>query len=175
MRWVFFIILVLVAAILDAGNLLNLIAFNQGQIRPGILVILLVFFSMRSQPEQAIVFAFVIGFAADLAGPVMGPHTVCCGLAGSLLSQTQGLLTIKRPVYQLLVTFPTALLVSLFAHWLAMVKTSQTAALSLPVLTGCALYTAAAAPILWPLLNLFYKYLINPLSGRTTRSRIGYV
>lgn len=175
MRWLFFIILVLIAAILEAGNLLNLIAFNQGQIRPSVLIILLVYFSVRAQTEQAILFAFVIGFAADLASPVMGPYTVCYGLAGSVLAQSQGLLTIKRPVHQILISFAAALLVALFAHWLAMIKTSQAATLSLPVLTGCALYTAAAAPILWPLLNLFWKYLIKPVSGRSTRSRIGHV
>ena len=175
MRWLFFIILVLVASILEAGNLLNLIAFNQGQIRPSALIILLVFFSMRSHPDQAIFSAFVIGFAADLAGPVMGPNTVCYGLAGSLLAQTQGLLTVKRPVHQILVVFAAALLVSLSAHWLAMLKTSQTAPLSFSLLTGSALYTAAVAPVLWPLLNLFWYYLIKPLSGHSSRNRIGHV
>ena len=175
MRWFLFIILIVAAAILEAGNLLNLIAFGQGQIRPSILICLLVFFSLRADPDQAIVSAFAIGFVTDLAGSVMGPYTVACLLAGSLLAQMQGLLTVKRPAFQFLVVFITALLVSLFAHWLAMIKTSQSVNVSFSVLAASALYSAAVAPILWPLLNLLWKYLSKPLSGRTTRSHLGHV
>ena len=123
MRWYLFILVVLAAAVLEAGSLLNLIAFDQGQIRPSVLIPLLVFTALHAEPDEAILGSFLIGFAADMAGSVMGPFTVCCGLAGSLLGQTQGLLTLKRPVYQIIAVFLSTLLITLFAHWLAMLKT----------------------------------------------------
>lgn len=175
MRWFLFILVILAAAVLEAGNLLNLIAFGQGQIRPSILIVLLVFFSLRAEPEQAIAASFAIGLAADLAGPVMGPHTVCYGLAGSLLAQTQGFLSVRRPAFQILVVFVIALLAMLGSHWLAVVKTSQSSGFVFSALTGNALYSAAAAPVLWPLLNLLWNYLSIPKPGRSSGTRIGHV
>jgi rod shape-determining protein MreD len=174
MRWFLFTLIVLLAAILEAGNLLNLIAFGHGQIRPSVLMILLVFFSLRAAPEQAIIASFAIGLAADLAGSVMGPHTICYGLAGSLLAQTQGLLSVRRPVFQVLVVFVIALLVLLASHGLALMKTSSSG-LAFSILTGNALYSAVAAPVLWPLLNFLWKYLSPPLPGRIPGTRISHV
>ncbi len=175
MRWFFFILLILAAAILEAGNLLNLIAFSQGQIRPSVLTILLVFFSLRGRPEQAVACSFAVGFAADLAGSVMGPHTICFGLIGSILSQTQGMLTLRRPAYQVAVVLVASLLAALSSQWLALLKTAQQTPVPFTVLAGSALYTAAVAPVLWPLLNLLWKSLIKPRSPRGARDRIGHV
>jgi rod shape-determining protein MreD len=174
MRWFLFTLMVLAAAIFEAGNLLNLIAFDHGQIRPSVLIILLVFFSLRATPEQAVIASFSIGLAADLAGPVMGPHTLCYGLAGSLLAQTQGFLSVRRPAFQVLVVFVTALLVMTASHWLAVMKTSSSG-FAFSILTGNALYSAAAAPVLWPLLNLLWKYLSISLPGRPPGTRISHV
>ncbi|HPY76434.1 MAG TPA: rod shape-determining protein MreD [Anaerohalosphaeraceae bacterium] len=174
MRWFLFILIILTAAILEAGNLLNLIAFGQGQIRPSVLIILLVYFSLRAAPEQAIIASFAIGLTADLAGPVMGPNTVCLGLAGSLLAQTQGFLSVRRPAFQALIVFLTALLSITASHWLAVLKTSS-ANLAFSIQISNALYSAAAAPVLWPMLNFLWKFLCPPVPGRTPGTRISHV
>ncbi len=75
MRWFLFILLTAAVALLEAGNLLNLIAFGYGQVRPSVLLVLLVFTSLRAEPLEAIGLSFLLGFAADLSGPVMGPNT----------------------------------------------------------------------------------------------------
>src|SRR5690606_3306350 len=129
-----------VFSILDAGSLLNLIAIGHNQIRPHLLIILLVFFSMHVSLEEAIASSFLLGFIADLAAGIMGPFTICCGLAGSLLSQTQGFFPISRPVYQLTVVFAVTLLVYAFANLLTALKIASPASSPFSVLFFSALY-----------------------------------
>lgn len=175
MRWIWFILLTLVGALLEAGNLLNWIAFGSGQVRPSILLILLVFSALRAEPLEAIGLSFLLGFAEDLAGPVMGPNTVCWGLAGSLLCQMQGLLNVRYSVYRIAVVLASALLLMAASHGLAVLKTEQAAVLHFRVLLGRALYTAALVPVLWPLLEYLWPFLKKPPSGRRTGMRLGHV
>jgi len=54
MRWSWFILLTVLAALLEAGNLLNLVAFGYGQVRPSVLLVLLIFTSLRAEPFEAV-------------------------------------------------------------------------------------------------------------------------
>ena len=54
MRWFPFILMALAGALLEAGNLLNLVAVSDWHIRPAILIVLLVFFAMHCAMHEAV-------------------------------------------------------------------------------------------------------------------------
>ena len=115
MRWFRFAVLVLFATVLQAGFLAN---FN---IKPDLLLILLVFFAVYYTSE-AIVSSFVIGFAADLIGPVMGPQTISFGLVGTLLAYLHRVLAIRKMHYQALAIFVTGILTGILAILLNLLR-----------------------------------------------------
>lgn len=167
MKWIPFILLLLIGAVLEAGNLLNFIAFNEGRIEPSVLLIFLVFFSVSPRMDAAIISAFAVGFAADVAGSVIGPYTVCFGLAGSLLAQTGGVMTLRHPVHQVGVVFFTGLATGLVASWLAAMKAGHPSGLTLADIAGTAIYSALAAPLIWPLLRLVSSRLHGSVPTRS--------
>lgn len=175
MRWFWFILLTLLTALLEAGNLLNLIAFGYGQVRPSLLLILLIFTALRAEPLEAVGLSFLLGFAADLSGPVMGPNTVCWGLAGSLLCQMQGILNVRSSIYQIAVVLVSSLILMAASHGLAVLKTEQAGVLPMRVLLGRAFYTAAVVPVLWPMLERLWPFLKKPQPGRSAGIRLGHV
>ena len=173
MKWIPFILLLAAGTVLGAGNLLHLIAFHEGQVRPSLLLIFLVYFAVNPRTDAAVICSFAIGFAADLAGSTMGPYTICYGLAGSLLSQTGEVMTIRHPIHQAGVVFVTGLVTGLTASWLAALKTGHASGLSVSVLMGIALYSALAAPLLWPLLRIVGGPLYeNPAARRRSISSL---
>jgi rod shape-determining protein MreD len=113
MRWFRFAVLVLVASILQTGPV-GVIAIHS-DIRPDLLLILLVFFALRSNSTDAILTSFAIGFVADLsslAAGLMGPRIISFGLFGTLLSDLNSTIYVRRVLYQsltiLLMGFLTA-------------------------------------------------------------------
>ena len=88
MRWFRFAVLVLVASILQTG-LVGVLSIRRPDIKPDLLLILLVFFAFRCNSTDAVLTSFAIGFVADLSNPVrgvMGPRIISFGLFGTLLS-----------------------------------------------------------------------------------------
>jgi cell shape-determining protein MreD len=171
MRWAWFILLTILAALLEAGNLLNWIAFGYGQVRPSVLLVLLIFTALQAELPEAVALSFLLGFAADLSGTVMGPQTVCWGLAGSLLCRMQGLLNIRSWVYRMAVVLVVSLILMAASHGLAVLKTEQAGTLPFRILLGRALYTAAVVPLLWPLLERLWPFLKKTKPGRSSASR----
>lgn len=169
MKWIPFTLLILAGALLEAGSLLNIITFHEGQIRPSVLLIMLVFFAINPKLETAIVSSFAIGFAADLAGSVIGPYTVCYGLAGSLLAYSGQVITIRHPLHQVGVVFVTGLVAGLAASWLAAAKIGYPSGLTLTTLAGTALYSALTSPLIWPVLQgLSHRlYITEPSRSRS--------
>ena len=74
MRWSRFGVLVVVVSLLQAGFVAAL------NIKPDLLLILLVFLAIYCNTTEAIVSSFTIGFAADLIGQAMGPQMISIGL-----------------------------------------------------------------------------------------------
>ena len=103
MRWFRFAILITSAAVLQAGFL------ARWNIRPDLLLILLVFFAVHSGTTEAIITSFVIGFAADLIGSSMGPQIISFGLFGTLLAYLHRLITIRKMPYQTAAIFTVGL------------------------------------------------------------------
>ena len=94
MRWLRFAVLILIAVLIQAGVLMNL------TIRPDLLIILLVFFAVHSNPYHAIITSFTIGFAADLIGPAIGPQIISFGLLGSALAHLRKVVAVRNMIQQ---------------------------------------------------------------------------
>lgn len=102
MRWLRFAVLILVATILQIG-FLGLAWIGRTDIRPDLLLILMVFFAIHAEPRDAVITSFTLGFAADLASPAMGfmgPRIISFGLFGTLLNDLQNTISLKRLPFQ---------------------------------------------------------------------------
>jgi rod shape-determining protein MreD len=107
MRWLRFAVLILVASILQTGPV-GIIAIVRPDIRPDLLLILLVFFALRSSSKDALLASFAIGFVADLSNsamPLMGPGIISFGLFGMLLSDLNSVIFVRRVLHQSLTIF----------------------------------------------------------------------
>ena len=170
MRWLVFMIALLIATLLEAGNLLNLFAIGGWTIRPSILITLLVYYALICRPSDAISCAFIIGLAADLAMGLLGPHMICYGIVGLLLNSMSQMLTMKRTLHKVLFVFLAFIITETGSYWLAVLKTheGQSDFYSSMFLVG--LYSAVICPLIWSALSSVSGLSqINP-----SKSRRGY-
>jgi len=143
MRWFRFAVLILLATILQASFLANL------NIKPDLLLILLVFFSIYCNPSDAIISSFTIGFAADLVGSTMGPQMISFGLFGTMLAYLHRFIAIRKMPYQSLAIFITALLSGYLAYFLSFLKGEPTPPNIFTVVFGISLYSCLVGPFLF--------------------------
>lgn len=148
MRWFRFAVLILIATMLQAG-LVNIVAVTRFNIRPDLLLILLIFFAVHCDTAEAIITSFTIGFAADIIGPSMGPQIVSFGLFGTLLAYLRRIITIRRMLHQSLAIFFIALLAGSLAYFLSLLKAQSGASGIYAVLLGTSLYSAIVGPFLF--------------------------
>ena len=142
--WLRFGGFILVAAVLQASILAGL------NIKPDLLLILLVFFAIYSSTTEAIITSFVIGFVADIIGCAMGPCTISFGLFGTLLAYLHRAVAIRKMPYQFVAVFITSLLAGTLAHLLTFLKGSVVAdSGGGAVLFWTSLYSAAVGPFLF--------------------------
>lgn len=169
MRWFLFSVILLIAMLLEAGNLLKLFAFGGWYIHPSILITLLVYYALACQARDAIIISFLIGFAADITTGLMGPHTLCFGLMGLLLNQSNQVLLVQRAVYKVLVVFSVYLVAETFSHWIGLLKepTSQSNYYSIMLFTG--IYSAVISPVLWSILSALSGW-VNIKKSRSSRA-----
>ena len=153
MRWISFIIILLIAILLEAGNLLNVFAVGGWYIRPAILITLLVYYSFSCRPHDAIICSFIIGFAADLMGDVIGPHMICFGVLGLLLNQSNQILFAKRAIYKAMVVFAVYLISETFSHWLGLLKGLDAKDSYYSIMLFTAVYSAVISPVIWSILS----------------------
>ncbi len=143
MRWFRFAVLVLLATVLQASFFADL------NIKPDLLLILLVFFAVYCNTTEAIITSFTIGFAADLIGRTMGPQMVSFGLFGTALAYLHQVVAIRKMTYQALAIFITALLAGSVAFFLNFLKGEPTPPNIFAALFGIALYSALVGPFLF--------------------------
>jgi len=105
MYWIRFSLVVLIATVLNASSMLNAVALGGYNIRPDLLLVLLLFFSSSAKSFDAIITSFAIGFAADISTGIIGPYCLSFGLFGSLVSQLHGVVLMKRMIHQGLAIF----------------------------------------------------------------------
>lgn len=143
MRWFRFTVLILLATILQASILANL------NIKPDLLLILLVFFAIYCNTTEAIISSFVIGFAADLIGATMGPQMISFGIFGTILAYLHRVIAIRKMPYQALVIFITALLAGCLAQLLNYLKGEPIAPNIYTVVFGMSLCSGLVGPFLF--------------------------
>jgi rod shape-determining protein MreD len=154
MRWVRFAVLVLVASLLQTG-LMGALAILRADLKPDLLLILLVFFALRSHSTDAIIASFAIGFAADLSNPIagrlMGPRIISFGLFGTLLSDLSSTISPRRVIYQAITILLMGCLTGGLSYLLTFLRTG---AFPANPAAGCfwqPLYSAFLGPLLfWP-------------------------
>jgi rod shape-determining protein MreD len=155
MRWIPFILLVLVGALLEGGNLLNLVAVGDWHIRPAILIVLLVFFTTHCRPHEAIIASFIIGLGMDVSGNQMGPYTISYCLIGGLLNQLSDHFPTRRVFHQATVILAVYLVTSIVAYWLVVLKTGERQDYAYQIFLFTGLYSAVVGPMLWrPILKI---------------------
>lgn len=143
MRWFRFAVLILFAAVLQAGLLRNL------NIKPDLLLILLVFFAVYCNSSEAIITSFTIGFAADIIGPAMGPHTLSFGFIGSLLAYMHRVVNARKMPYQALVIFVVGFLTGGLTCLLSFLKDRTFTPNIGSVLFWTSLYSGVVGPFLF--------------------------
>ncbi len=124
MRWIRFAVLVLLASVLQAG-LVGVLSIRRPEIKPDLLLILLVFFASRCNSTDAVLTSFAIGFIADLVSPVrgvMGPRILSFSLFGTLISDLQGVFSLRRPLYQGGAIFLAGVLTAVLSYLLASLR-----------------------------------------------------
>ena len=160
MRWFRFAVLVLLATILQASFFADL------NIKPDLLLILLVFFAIYCDTSEAIICSFTIGFAADLIGRTMGPQIISFGLFGTALAYLHRVIAIRKMPYQALAIFLTALLASALVYLLNFLKGEPTPPNILAALFGIALYSGIVGPFLFLPSAWWMRIKINRFSRR---------
>jgi len=143
MHWLRFSVLVLLAAVLQASFFADLNS------KPDLLLILLVFFAVYCDTADAIICSFVIGFAADLIGPTMGPKMISYGIFGSILAYLHRVIEIRKIPHQIVAIFITALLASSLAYLLNYLKGVPPPPKIVAPLFGIALYSSIVGPFLF--------------------------
>src|SRR5512145_2771708 len=124
MRWIRFAALVLLASILQAG-LVDVLRVIRPDIKPDLLLILLVFFASRCNSTDAVITSFAIGFVADLVSPVrgvMGPRIISFGLFGTVLYDLGHVFSLRRPLYQGGAIFLVGVLTAVLSYLLASLR-----------------------------------------------------
>jgi len=151
MRWFRFAVLVLVATILQT-SLIGVVALGRSGIKPDLLLILLVFFAIYSNPHDAVITSFVIGFAADLSGPahgLMGPQIISFGVLGTLLSDVHSIMSIQRLPYQAVTILVMGSLTALLSHLLTFFRADPLVARPGTEFFWEPLYSALVGPFLF--------------------------
>jgi len=148
MRWFRFAVFILVVMVLQA-SLVDVFAVTN--VKPDLLLILLVFFAIYCNSSEAIITSFAIGFAADIiiVGSVMGSRTISFGLFGTALAYLHRVIAIKKMHYQSLVIFVTGFLTSAMVHLLTLLKGSSATSGIYAALFGTPLYSCLVGPFLF--------------------------
>ena len=167
MRWLRFAVFILIVTVLQA-SLLDIIAVTGLNIKPDLLLILLVFFAIYCNTSEAIITSFTIGFAADIISPAMGamgPQIISFGLFGTALAYLHRVIAIRKMAYQSAAIFITGLLAGVVVHFLTYLKGQPTGSNIYAVLFGTSLYSALVGPFLF-LLTGWWMRIKTHRSGR---------
>lgn len=142
MRWFSLAVLILTSAILQAALPAS------WSLKPDLLIISMVFFSLYYNTTEAIITSFAIGFASDLIGPMMGPAFLGFGITGTLLAYIRHVLAFQRMFFQGAVIFMVTILTGIIISWLSFIKQGQDL-YTLRTLFLTALMSAVLGPFLF--------------------------
>ena len=143
MRWFRFAILLAFAAVLQAGLFANI------NIKPDLLLILLIFCAVYCNTTDAIITSFTIGFVADVIGFSMGPQMISFGLFGVLSAYLNRIIVLRAMPYQAAVIFIAGFLAGVLALLLTFIKGQPPAADTYQAILTTSIYSAVAGPFLF--------------------------
>lgn len=148
MRWFRFAGLILFVTVVQASVLANL------ETGPDLLLILMVFFCIYCDPNDAIISSFVIGFAADLiSSPMplmpMGTQTLSFGLFGTGLAYVHRVINVRNVPSQALAIFTVGLLAGALALSLSLFKGHTIPSNAWGGLLGIAIFSGIVGPFLF--------------------------
>jgi rod shape-determining protein MreD len=131
--------------VLQAGLLAPL------NIKPDLLLILLVFFAIYCNTSEAIITSFALGFAADIVviGPAMGPRIISFCLFGTLLAYLHRVIAIRKMPYQAAAIFVTGILAGSAAHLLTSFRGQPPAPKVYTILFATSVCSAIVGPFLF--------------------------
>jgi rod shape-determining protein MreD len=150
MRWFRFAALILVASILQTGPV-GILSIVRPDIKPDLLLILLVFFAIRCNSTDAVLASFAIGFVADLSNStvqLLGPRIISFGLFGMLLSDLSSTIFVRRVHHQALAIFLMGCLTAGLSGLLVLLRT-QSITMNTAVFLWQPLYSAILGPFLF--------------------------
>jgi rod shape-determining protein MreD len=148
MHWMRFAVVIVIVTMLQM-SLVDIIAVTTADIKPDLLLILLVFFAIHCEPTEAVITAFATGFAADIIGPTMGPQIISFGVFGTLLADLHRVVALRKKSYQAFGIFATGFLTSALALLLTFLKAEPVAANTYTQLFWVPLYSAILGPFLF--------------------------
>ncbi|MCP4449878.1 MAG: rod shape-determining protein MreD [Planctomycetes bacterium] len=158
MHWIRFLILILIAAIIQT-SLVNALALTGAQVKPNLLLILMVFFSIHCTAQEAIVSAFVIGLFADLIGAGMGPQLLAFGVIGSLISEVRHVMVMRHIPQQMIAVFAAGFLCGLTTLVLSQIKNCPLPTRADHLILWQPLYSAClAGPLFWVIQKILPQY-----------------
>ena len=170
MRWLRFAVLIIVATILQT-SVVGVMALRRPDVKPDLLLILLVFFATRCRATDAVITSFSIGFAADLISPtmgLMGPRIISFGIFGTILADMHHVVSVRRIPHQVATICVVGLLTALLSHLLTFLRAEPVVSNLVTRLLWQPLYSAALGPLLF--LPTAWWMRING-RGRRRRSR----
>lgn len=153
MHWISFIILLVLVTLLDAGNLPNYIAIGPMNVRPDMLLVVMVFFAVNSDIYTATITSFMTGLAVDVSSSSIGPYMISFGIVGSLVSLIDREMIMKRRFRQGLLIFFVGIAAHGLAYWLTILKPGGPLPNAYIFLVWNTVFSAAVTPLVWMVLS----------------------
>ena len=148
MRWFRFVVFICLVTVLQA-DMVDVIAIPGLDVKPDLLLIFLVFFSVYCSRTDAVITSFMIGFAADLIGPGMGPKIISFGLFGTAVAYLNRVIAVRKMLHQSIVIFAVGLLAGALAYLLTFLKGHPTVSNIYIVIFATSLYSSLIGPFLF--------------------------
>ena len=155
MRWKSLFVFLFFLAVINASSLRDAVSVSSFHIGPDLLLILLVFFALSCDRQDAILVSFAIGFVADVSSVsmVMGPYTISYGLLGGLISLFRRQVVMRRYIYQSIMLFFAGAAAGMLAEFLVSLKSGAIYIDQYPLVLYTALYSAVIGPLIWLVLR----------------------
>lgn len=148
MHWVRFTVLILGTMVIQAG-LGGVMGVTPRDIRPNLLLVVMVYFALYGLPSDVVIASFVTGLASDLIGQTIGPQMIGFGLCGTLLSGIRQYILIRKVPFQAIVILITGALASGLGHILSIAKGVPVSGDLLNPLLWEPVYSGVIGPVLF--------------------------
>ena len=172
MRWIRFLFLLTIVTLINASSLLDLVSIGAFNIKPDLLLILMVFFAINCNTKDAILSCFAIGAAADISSTAMtvGPGIISFVIFGGAVSFLQRSVIMSRFIFQVISIFLVGLLTGVMTQVLVFTKLSGYTYNSIAVIAMVGVYSALIGPFVWLFLSKIFNQFVDvqPLFGRST-------